>query len=66
MIDGNPNARAVSFFLDGNDPDSLPLVGDGLLPRRHRRQAEAEGGRARSRSSARRTTAAATGRRSTR
>src|SRR4029079_11376723 len=21
-----------SFFLDGNDPDILPLVGDGLLP----------------------------------
>ncbi len=27
-----PEARAVSFFLDGNDPDILPLVGDGLLP----------------------------------
>ena len=25
-------ARVVSFFLDGNDPDVLPLVGDGLLP----------------------------------
>jgi hypothetical protein len=32
MIDGNPNARAVHFFLDGNDPAILPLVGDGLLP----------------------------------
>jgi hypothetical protein len=32
MVDGNPNARVVSFFLDGNDPDISPLVGDGLLP----------------------------------
>lgn len=32
MINGEPKARAVSFFLDGNDPDILPLVGDGLLP----------------------------------
>ena len=32
MINGLPNARAVSFFIDGNDPDMLPLVGDGLLP----------------------------------
>ena len=31
MINGLP-ARAVSFFLDGNDPTILPLVGDGLLP----------------------------------
>jgi hypothetical protein len=31
MINGEP-ARAVSFFLDGNDPDVLPLIGDGLLP----------------------------------
>jgi hypothetical protein len=31
MINGEP-ARAVSFFLDGNDPSILPLVGDGLLP----------------------------------
>src|SRR5438093_1235856 len=31
MINGEP-ARAVNFFLDGNDPDILPLVGDGLLP----------------------------------
>lgn len=32
MIEGDPNARVVSFFLDGNDPAILPLVGDGLLP----------------------------------
>ncbi|HEU0296123.1 MAG TPA: hypothetical protein VFR47_25535 [Anaerolineales bacterium] len=32
MIHGDPNARVVSFFLDGNDPAILPLVGDGLLP----------------------------------
>jgi hypothetical protein len=32
MIDGDPGARAVSFFIDGNDPALLPLVGDGLLP----------------------------------
>jgi hypothetical protein len=31
MINGLP-ARAVSFFLDGNAPGMLPLVGDGLLP----------------------------------
>jgi len=31
MVNGQP-ARAVSFFLDGNDPAVLPLVGDGLLP----------------------------------
>ena len=31
MLNGQP-ARAVSFFLDGNDPALLPLVGDGLLP----------------------------------
>jgi hypothetical protein len=31
MVNGQP-ARAVSFFLDGNDPTTLPLVGDGLLP----------------------------------
>ena len=31
MINGQP-ARAVGFFLDGNDPSVLPLVGDGLLP----------------------------------
>ncbi|MEP6468536.1 MAG: hypothetical protein ABJC24_02060 [Chloroflexota bacterium] len=31
MLNGQP-ARAVSFFLDGNDPAILPLVGDGLLP----------------------------------
>ncbi len=32
MVNGDPTARAVSFFLDGNDPTILPLVGDGLLP----------------------------------
>ena len=32
LIDGDPNARFVGFFLDGNDPEILPLVGDGLLP----------------------------------
>jgi len=32
MINGEPNARAVHFYLDGNDPAILPLVGDGLLP----------------------------------
>src|SRR5207247_1754382 len=31
MVNGQP-ARAVSFFLDGNDPAVLPLIGDGLLP----------------------------------
>jgi hypothetical protein len=31
MVNGQP-ARSVSFFLDGNDPEILPLVGDGLLP----------------------------------
>jgi len=34
MIKGNPNARSVSFFLDGlaNNEELLPLIGDGLLP----------------------------------
>jgi hypothetical protein len=32
MVNGQPDARAAHFFLDGNDPDILPLVGDGLLP----------------------------------
>jgi hypothetical protein len=31
MVNGQP-ARAVGYFIDGNDPDLLPLVGDGLLP----------------------------------
>jgi hypothetical protein len=31
MVNGQ-SARAVSFFLDGNAPGMLPLVGDGLLP----------------------------------
>jgi hypothetical protein len=32
IVSGRPDARAVSFFLDGNAPGMLPLVGDGLLP----------------------------------
>ncbi len=32
MVNGQPDARAVRFFLDGNAPGMLPLVGDGLLP----------------------------------
>jgi hypothetical protein len=32
MVEGRPDAQIVGFFLDGNDPDLLPLVGDGLLP----------------------------------
>jgi len=32
MVNGQAKARAVQFFLDGNDPAILPLVGDGLLP----------------------------------
>jgi hypothetical protein len=32
MLAGNPNARMVHFFIDGNAPGNLPLVGDGLLP----------------------------------
>src|SRR6266480_2364438 len=32
MLEGDPNARAVKFFLDGDAPGMLPLVGDGLLP----------------------------------
>jgi hypothetical protein len=31
MINGQP-ARNVHFFIDGNIPGQLPLVGDGLLP----------------------------------
>jgi hypothetical protein len=31
MVNGQP-ARSVKFFIDGNDPSLLPLVGDGLLP----------------------------------
>ena len=31
MINGNPRPGR-QFFLDGNDPAILPLVGDGLLP----------------------------------
>ena len=32
MVDGHPNARMVRFFIDGNVPEMLPLVGNGLLP----------------------------------
>jgi hypothetical protein len=32
MLEGDPNARSIKFFLDGNAPGMLPLVGDGLLP----------------------------------
>ncbi len=32
MVNGDPKARAVSFFIDGNVAANLPLVGDGLLP----------------------------------
>jgi hypothetical protein len=32
MVNGEAKARAVQFFIDGNDPNLLPLVGDGLLP----------------------------------
>jgi len=32
MLLGDPNARAVSFFLDGTPLPSNPLIGDGLLP----------------------------------
>jgi hypothetical protein len=31
MLNGEP-ARAVRYFIDGNIPTQLPLVGDGLLP----------------------------------
>jgi hypothetical protein len=32
MLAGKANTRVVSFFLDGSDPNVLPLIGDGLLP----------------------------------
>ncbi|HWA88448.1 MAG TPA: hypothetical protein VG889_00325 [Rhizomicrobium sp.] len=32
MLKGKANARVVAFFLDGDDPGVLPLIGDGLLP----------------------------------
>ena len=35
MVNGEPNARAVQFFLEGNVIRGhlpLELVGDGLLP----------------------------------
>jgi hypothetical protein len=32
MINGQAKARAAHYFIDGNAPGLLPLVGDGLLP----------------------------------
>jgi hypothetical protein len=32
MVNGQAKARAVQFYLSGDDPAVLPLVGDGLLP----------------------------------
>src|SRR5437667_12149100 len=32
MVNGDPTARSVKLFIDGHDPDLLPLVGDGMLP----------------------------------
>ncbi|HEY3123450.1 MAG TPA: hypothetical protein VGK70_05245 [Thermoanaerobaculia bacterium] len=32
MNAGDPTARMVHFFIDGNAPGNLPLIGDGLLP----------------------------------
>jgi len=32
MVNGQPNARAVQFYISGDDPALLPLIGDGLLP----------------------------------
>src|SRR5438445_6311263 len=32
MLQGDPNARSVKFFLDGTPLPSNPLIGDGLLP----------------------------------
>jgi hypothetical protein len=31
LLKGKAGARVVSFFLDGDNPEVLPLVGDGLL-----------------------------------
>ena len=64
MVNGNPNARAVQFFLEAEPTGTIPLelVGDGLLPpdidgnRRPTQRARPR------RSSAHRTTAPATGR----
>ena len=56
MINGDPGARSVSFFLDGNDPVLLPLVGDGLLPADIDGKQKPPTERRRSRSSGRRTT----------
>jgi len=58
-------ARAVSFFLDGNDSAILPLVGDGLLPADIDGKQKPKDGST-IRSSARRTTTPPTVRRSTR
>ncbi len=45
MLQGKP-ARSVSFFIDGNNPRLLPLIGDGLLP------ADVDGSRSPARDSA--------------
>ncbi len=45
MIAGNPNARAVQFFLD-SDCCAAELIGDGLLPADIDGKTPAEGGRA--------------------
>ncbi len=44
MIAGNPNARAVQFFLEFG-PVPLHLIGDGLLPADIDGNAAAQGGR---------------------
>ena len=62
MIDGNPNARAVSFFLDGNDPVVLHAGRRRPAAGGHRRQAsKPQERRRRSRSSGHRTTTAGYG-----
>ena len=32
MANGGASVGEVTFFIDGNDPTNLPLIGDGLLP----------------------------------
>ncbi len=32
MLQGKKNPHVVAFFLNGDDPGVLPLIGDGLLP----------------------------------
>lgn len=32
MVNGEAKVGVVQYFIDGNDPTLLPLVGDGLLP----------------------------------